>query len=274
MDDTFAALDDAAGRIDPAVHPIRSDGRVGVIRDVVNALWSMFPALGVRTTLEIGAREANFSRRTRTKFPDMRVVAFEANPKVAAHFGEIARAAGVAYQHSAIGPKDGELALQIPVRFGDQDASELAGTSSLRSSNNARWHTEPHSVPCMRLDTYVGKTELPTPLALWIDVEGAQADVLPGCRGALADTAIVYIEVETSFRWKEQWTVREVTAFFEDAGFVPFLRDVERPDQYNIIFVRREDHASLAGRFAQTRDKVLQRVEALAAHEAPSNTKV
>jgi hypothetical protein len=71
----------------------------------------------------------------------------------------------------------------------------------------------------------------------WIDVEGAVDQVLPGSRGLLERAAAVFIEVESESTWEQQWLDVDVARYFDELGKVPVLRDIERPHQYNVIYL-------------------------------------
>ncbi len=186
-------------------------------------------------TLEIGAFEASFSRWVRAELPSARAVAFEANPMVWAHHREEVTAAGVEYLNLAVGPENGPVTLHVPRDFDGRARDPVNRMASLGS--NLRSEEEVAvEVPGVRLDDAVplGADDR---MVAWIDVEGALGAVLPGGRETLSRAAAVYVEVEAEPIWDGQWLDRDVLEWFGGIGLVPLLRDRQRREQYNVLFV-------------------------------------
>ena len=79
---------------------------------------------------------------------------------------------------------------------------------------------------------------------MWIDVEGASAQVLRGATGILGAVAVVMIEVESDRRWEgQEWVDHDVVRFFASVGLIPVARDRQSRLQYNIVFARLDDPA-------------------------------
>lgn len=186
-------------------------------------------------SLEIGAHAAEFSRWARRQFPDARCIAVEANPYVhEKHRDRLARA-GVDYRHAAASTTAGTVSLNIP--------TEVHGIARQRTSRMASLAVHAKSagqevveVPAVPVDdlTEVGPEDR---VVAWVDVEGATGQVLPGGVAALARAAAVFIEVESSPTWDGQWLDADVAAYFEALGKIPVLRDIQRPHQYNVVFL-------------------------------------
>jgi hypothetical protein len=64
--------------------------------------------------------------------------------------------------------------------------------------------------------------------------------VLAGGREVLARADAVYIEVEKDARWHGQWLDVDVARYFGELGKVPAIRDIQRPHQYNVVFLDAE----------------------------------
>lgn len=58
-----------------------------------------------------------------------------------------------------------------------------------------------------------------SPAALWVDVEGASREVLLGGREFLAETALLFLEVEHQSYWQNQWLFEDILKFLEVNGF-------------------------------------------------------
>lgn len=123
--------------------------------------------------LEVGAHDATFAKRMAQALPHAEVLAFEAHPGNVARFGPAAREAGVAYHHLAMLEAPGTLELQVPLTG---DGGERIGMGSLRTLPDRDVAT--YAVEASSLDTFFpgdGRAS-----AMWIDVEGAQHEVLSG----------------------------------------------------------------------------------------------
>ncbi|MGH3347163.1 MAG: FkbM family methyltransferase [Nocardioides sp.] len=186
--------------------------------------------------LEIGAHEASFSRWARTALPDARVQAFEANPHVHAKYAEEVTAAGVDYRNLAVGPVTGELELNLPLEIAGRPRtldSRMASIAVHRETGDSVTVT----VPSVRLDDHVELGADDRAVA-WIDVEGANDAVLRSGPGLLDRLDAVHIEVEGSPTWEGQWLDTDVAHHLAGHGLVPVARDLQKPYQYNVIYVR------------------------------------
>lgn len=190
-------------------------------------------------TLEVGAFEAGFSLWAQKHLSAARVVAFEANPYTYEIFRDEVTSQGVEYVNACIGPVNGMVTLNVPRDFKGKDF-EL-GMNQMASLNNSLV-TENHErveVQSLRLDDAIalGRDDR---LVAWIDVEGALEQVLSGSRETLSRACAVFVEVESEPIWEKQWLDLDVARWFADIGMVPILRDMQRPGQYNVVFVNQE----------------------------------
>lgn len=186
--------------------------------------------------LEIGAHEAAFSQWARTALPDARVQAFEANPHVHAKYADEVTAAGVDYRNLAVGPVTGELELNLPLEIAGQPRtldSRMASIAVHRETGDSVTVT----VPSVRLDDHVELGADDRAVA-WIDVEGANDAVLRSGPGVLDRLDAMHIEVEGSPTWEGQWLDTDVAHHLAGHGLVPVARDLQKPYQYNVIYVR------------------------------------
>jgi FkbM family methyltransferase len=192
--------------------------------------------------LELGAHEGKFSVWAKRRFPEARCLALEANPYVYEEHREHLAQEGVDYRHLAAGLETGTVTIHIPTGV---DGRELTRTSRMASLvTHLRSHgDEAVEVPAVRVDDLVS-LEPDDRLVVWIDVEGASQQVLEGGREVLARADAVYIEVERDPLWHGQWVDVDVARYFEELGKVPVLRDIQRPHQYNVVFL----DAALAAR--------------------------
>lgn len=196
--------------------------------------------IGPRASFEVGAREALYSRELTKRLPKTKCYAFEANPYVFERFRTL-MPAGLNYVNEAIGcdgsPKQFYIPRTIPRRNGNLKLTKINPTSSLKLRRGAGIEYETVTCNCNTLDVWHERLGWPTS-AVWIDAEGATEEVIRGASRALRSSiACVFVEMEKSAGWKDQWLAGDVIAAMESFGFRPLARDCETVWQYNQIFI-------------------------------------
>jgi FkbM family methyltransferase len=186
-------------------------------------------------SLELGAHEGRFSRWAKREFPEARCLALEANPYVYRKFRDRVTELGVDYRHLAAAASNGSVTINIPTQVGKAAKSRDNRMASLAVHRSDRQH-ETTEVDAVRVDDLV-ELSATDRLVTWIDVEGASEAVLEGARDTMARADAVYIEVESEEVWPGQWVDLDVAGFLLSLGLVPVMRDIQRPHQYNVIFV-------------------------------------
>jgi FkbM family methyltransferase len=215
----------------------------GVPRDALakrvrGVFFRLAERLDPTVTLEIGAFEAGFSRWAREQFPSARVLAYEANPYVFDRFRDEVQPLGVEYVNACVGPANGTVSLNVPTDFRGGPRDLVNQMASLNTNLNTETH-HVVEVPGVRLDDVVKATD-DDRIVAWIDVEGALGMVLEGSRETLSRASVAYVEVENIPIWDGQWLDTDVVAWFGEIGMVPILRDIQRAEQYNLLFISEE----------------------------------
>lgn len=230
-DATFAFVSNLLNHLATAAR--RPDGMLGRrVRSTFHGLCSMVnPTIAV----EIGAYEAGFSRWAGGALPDCRVIAFEANPYAWSKFrGEFA-GRNVEYLNVCIGATNGKVTLNIPTDVRGVPRELTNQMASLQRKHGTIGY-EVVEVDGVRLDDVVrpGPDDV---VVLWIDVEGATEAVFAGGQEVLERARAIFIEVEALPTWEGQWLDDDVARHLRSLGFVPIMRDCQRPHQYNVVFV-------------------------------------
>jgi FkbM family methyltransferase len=205
---------------------------------VENLFHDLCKRIEPTVSVEIGAHEARFSRRLKHHSPEVRALAFEANPYVFEKHHERATSEGVEYRHLAVGPTNGTVELTIPTSIRHTErplANRMASLGRHVQADDA----QVVEVECVRLDDHLER-DSEDRIVAWIDVEGANEAVLRGSEHVLSQVCAIYIEVEQELRWEGQWLDVDVARFLADAGFIPIARDTQRPHQYNLVLVSPE----------------------------------
>ena len=209
----------------------------------VECYLEMCERISPQVSFEIGAREANFSRQLKTRCPQTTTYAFEANPYVYEQFRE-AVSAGILYVNEAISCDSASREFFIPLVFsrphGLLRLANTNPTSSLKLRKGDGVEYESVICKCDTLDSWHERLGWPTSV-LWIDVEGAVGEVIQGAARSLGSCVqCVFVELEKSAGWKDQWLAPHVVGAMNKFGFIALVRDCETPWQYNQIFVREQ----------------------------------
>jgi FkbM family methyltransferase len=187
---------------------------------------------------EIGAFEADFSRKMKSIFPNSKVYAFEASPYCYDNYKNLNTS--IEYLNVAISDKEGEIDFTLQDKnLSDQSEIEkIRGNNSILDRNDDTILYKKISVKSTTFDLFVEKESLENlSTSLWIDVEGANKNVLQGSKNFLKNVQSLLIEVEDFEYWKNQWLSADVDQFLKSFGFLPIVRDFEDNNQYNIVYI-------------------------------------
>jgi FkbM family methyltransferase len=181
--------------------------------------------------IEVGAHEAEFSVTISSKLK-IPAVAFEAGKAIYERVKSKIVGDLVKYLNYAISDKDGVESFSV-------NENEHAGNNSILVKNDVT-PIKTEEIKSYRLDTYFKDTSFAS-ACLWIDVEGANKQVLSGAKETLKRVSSIFIETEDYPYWKDQWLTSDVVKFLNSQGFV--LTDSEKvyAAQQNLIFVRRSN---------------------------------
>ncbi len=218
-----------------------------------DAFIELAASLAPTLSVEIGAHEASFSERLKRKVPDLRSLAFDANPDVAKWFAP--RVHGVEYRHLAISDHDGSAQLHIPRTRRTPRPKRRNQMSSLHHRQVGRFRSHSVVVPARRLDTVladIARDSERRRIVMWVDAEGAQREIIAGGSEAFEATEAVYIELERTAYWDEQLLAEDVTTILAGIGLDMVMFDNLAVGQFNAVFVSRRadvlDRALLVAR--------------------------
>lgn len=187
--------------------------------------------------VEAGAFDATASRRAAALLPGARVIAAEANPNNHAIWTRQVdfAAQGVDYRQVALA--DGVSEVSFILRStGDAEVAEdnsilpLTGARQVESADAV-------TVPATTLDALLTEVAAGVRVAAWVDVEGANREVLTGGATLLGRVDLIKIEVETQEMWSGQWLAVDVLENLLGHGLVPVARDAQAPTQFNLVCV-------------------------------------
>lgn len=182
-------------------------------------------------SIEVGAHAAEYSKIMSDK--GIKAIAFEASPAVYDKFKNTI--SGFEYVHLAMADYNGVISFNIDTAWNPSEA----GHNSIKDFNMSwRVNGDPVEVSCSTLDSYFNDLE-DEKIALWLDVEGANKEVLLGATELLKKVQTIYIEVEHVRFWKDQWLRQDVIDFLDIHGFSLTREFTACPDQTNCIFIKR-----------------------------------
>jgi FkbM family methyltransferase len=218
------------------------ENRRGLRQQTGSLLEDAFLALAIETapdlSVEIGAHEASFSARLKRSCPQVQAIAFEANPHV---FEKYLHAPDnsletVQYKNAAICSSTGFVDLYIPTKWSKGSFNKSNAISSLLPRTNKQFEYEKVSVPALTLDDALANIDFCNAVA-WIDVEGAQREIIKSGTKFFSHASAIYIEVETVVIWKGQIIADEVSNLLAPHGFVPIIRDNLANIQFNQVYI-------------------------------------
>lgn len=190
---------------------------------------SMQESLKPDIAIEVGAHAAEFSVEMAKRF-GVKAIAFEANT-VVYNRHKHNNSDLVSYLNYAVSDRDGIVYLNV-------HEDMLAGNNSIKQRANHQ-NIATIEVQAYRLDTYFADYDFAN-ACLWIDVEGANREVLTGAIETLKRCSSIFIETEDFSYWEDQWLTNDVISFLEEQGFQVLGSERVYEKQKNIIFVKKE----------------------------------
>ena len=205
---------------------------------------TMQSALGTDASLEIGARGAEYSLAMANAYGGaISVCALEASPRTHAFFSKEVnyKEFGVQYINALVSDREEHTVFYEYVYDGMEAAAGMSSILVRDIKQHGTARRTRSSLRSIRGDTFIeNKFKNKKKIAVWIDVEGAQSEILHSLSRSFAQGIIssVYIEVEKVKLWREQKMLdTDIIEFMNRHNFSQFLRDNEYYTQYNIIFV-------------------------------------
>ncbi|GGI34215.1 MULTISPECIES: FkbM family methyltransferase [Bradyrhizobium] len=167
--------------------------------------------------LDIGCNDGSDTQRFLELCPDASVYCFEPDPRAIARFKENKRLArpNVALMQLAISDRNGTIEFHPSNGDGDARGWDLSG-SIRRPKNHLSeydWVRFDDSilVETQRLDDWSGEAGLSGPVDLiWMDVQGAESDVIAGGQKTLGRTRFIYTEYSDRELYEGQLSLRSI----------------------------------------------------------------
>lgn len=190
----------------------------------------------VPLTIEVGAHEATFSKTCKKLNPLCDCYAYEANPYVYKKYFDELNDAGIKYQNLAISDSDGDVELSIPVKIKHRTLTVDNRISSIHKRKQPNVEYNVVNVKANRLDVLFAEDNRSK--ALWIDVEGAQFEVISSMGSSLSSVDFIYIEIEKRNVWSNNFDVSNINNLLVQHGFEEIMRDNLALGQYNAVYTK------------------------------------
>jgi len=215
-------------------------------RDMTALLLHKSAERGVRTVLDVGANTGQFAAELRRRGYRGPIISFE--PLSHAHALMLAAAATdpgwIVAERMALGAEEGEVEINVSENSASSSLLEVAARSIEAESLTRFIGSE--TTPVRRLDDVV-LAEWEAPLAIKLDTQGFELEVLRGAAETLKRTELVATEISLARLYHGGATASEVFAFLDRAGFRPIsvtegFADSRRHEvlQVDAVFVRDE----------------------------------
>ena len=224
------------------VAAFRSALRRGVAATVDHA--DALRPLGIGSVIDVGANHGQFALLARHLWPDAKIVGFEPIPAAATRFKALfAGDTLVRLIPLALGNAGGEADFHLSRRA--DSSSLLAITGRQTAMFPGTEETATIRVRIARLDSCLFAAELPGPVLLKIDVQGAELGVLEGCGALLDHIDHVYCECSFIELYEGQALADQVIRFLDARGLAlvgvhNLVHDREgRAVQGDFLFCRR-----------------------------------
>lgn len=213
-----------------------------IIPNSISVLTSFYYGLQKILTpdcfFEVGAFEADFSRTMKNVFPSSDVWAFEANSYNYDHYKSINK--NINYLNLAISDTNNKIKFYLQDKKIDTglEIEKIRGNNSILNRNDDSILYKEVEIESVTLDSFIENNFIVNKsFSLWIDVEGANKNILLGFDKYLQNSLSILIEVEEFEYWKNQWLSNDVSRYLKQRGFIPIARDFEDNNQYNVVFI-------------------------------------
>ena len=182
-------------------------------------------------SIEVGAYDAEFSKNISKH--GVLSYAFEASPFIYQRFkGEME---DINYINKAISDIDGIVQFEIMSMY---DPAE-AGNNTIKNRKDTMEY-EYIDVEAVSLNEYF-KNFKDENIALWIDCEGANKEVLTGADKILPKVSSILIETEEIEYWAGQWLHTDVLEYLATFGFISGAQRPHGDAQLNTIFTKKQN---------------------------------
>lgn len=184
--------------------------------DIISLLVGDEPGVSV---LDVGANVGEVAARLAAVLPRADVYAFEPDPATFASLESAAAAEPrIHARRLAVGDRAGRVTLQVMSDHRYSSVLPLTQTS-LRQYEGSVTPSGRLEVPMVRLDHWAGTEGVGRPLAIKVDVQGLELDVLRGAEGLLPGVLAINAEAQLVPQYEGAATYADIDLFLRARGF-------------------------------------------------------
>lgn len=209
--------------------------------------FALLKKFQVSLVFDIGSRDGRQSLQIRKCLPNSKIIAFEANPDNYNYMNDSAELKdnNIDVFNIAVSNFNGISNFNI---YGTDNYSckkELTGLSSLYERKDLKLSRK-ISVDTVRLDDFVYNNKLENnDIALWVDVEGADYQVIEGIEKIHKQVCLIHVEVLNEKIYEgPQKTKKEIIDKMDELGFKKIGADFkDKKDKFsfgNIVFINKQ----------------------------------
>lgn len=222
------------------------EGRRATVEIGVNIFMDIQRLIMPDLSMEVGAREASYSRQMRHLFPKLSIVAVEGSPEAHSYYAKQHdfSSQNIDYLQCVVSDHSGVVDFNIVKDRVPNDT--VPGTNGRNSLNHRDYSKSKFDYDTIQVQSLTGDELLNRynayNAALWIDVEGSAKQVLLSLEKSLQQQRIaaIYIELESKEIWHDQWSCYDTMSYLLMYNFIPIYKDTEVEVQGNFIFIRND----------------------------------
>ncbi|WP_341738060.1 FkbM family methyltransferase [Microcoleus sp. CAWBG640] len=164
------------------------------------------------TVIDVGVAYGTFELYE--KFPTTNFLLVEPLIEYEKNLKAICQKYHAEYIMAAAGAQAGNITINVH--------PQLYGSSTLNESEGSLADGIPREIPLVVLDDVCRGKNLKAPYLLKIDVQGAELNVLDGCRQMLEDTEVIILEVSLFQFFVGGPQLYDVVSYMKERGFVTY----------------------------------------------------
>jgi FkbM family methyltransferase len=189
--------------------------------------------------VEAGAHVGYDTVELSKRFPGGAIHAFEPIPALYRQLAErTADLANVTTYEKALGGASGRSKMWVSGGGGDQASSLRRPALHLEELPTITFD-EQIAVEVTTLDDWAREHDVPSIDLLWLDLQGAELDLLKGSPGCMATVAVIHTEVMATEQYEGVPLYPEMLAWMEQRGFGVAVEKRPWPNGAgNVVFVR------------------------------------
>ncbi|KRQ09656.1 FkbM family methyltransferase [Bradyrhizobium sp. DASA03076] len=174
---------------------LESTSKLHVHEQLVSLLGNPSPVI-----LDIGCNDGTDTKRFVELCPEARFYCFEPDPRAVVRFKKNLHSAldKVRLFEIAISDRNGKIDFHPSNGDGEVEEWDLSGSIRRPKNHLAEYEwvrfDKPISVETRRLDDWSSEAKLDKIDLIWMDVQGAESDVIAGGKRALSNTRFIYTE--------------------------------------------------------------------------------